>query len=138
MCVYVPVCVCEHVRVCVCVCASLCVCICASMCVRAWVCVRACMHACVCVCVCVCANRNTVLCLHIIFEVSCIHFINHVKCSLLTLVGEMPCYATDHCYYYRYFVFSRRSLAAKQHSLAALFPSVQSRHSFRLPCSNAK
>ena len=136
MCVYVPVCVCEHVRVCVCVCVCqfVCVYMCQYVCACVGVC--ACVHACMHVCV--CANRNTVLCLHIIFEVSCIHFINHVKCSLLTLVGEMPCYATDHCYYYRYFVFSRRSLAAKQHSLAALFPSIQSRHSFRLPCSNAK
>ena len=36
---------------------------------------------------------------YIIYEVLCIHFVDLVKCSVLTIVGKIQSYGNDHYYY---------------------------------------
>ena len=113
-------CVCAraYVRVCVCVCARACVrvraCVCACVCVRAYVyvCARVCMsvracvreRVCVCQCVCVCVRvfeeyNITFISLFLRFYIYI--FVDPlIKRGALTLVGEIPCYRIDRCYYY--------------------------------------
>ena len=78
-------------------CLSMCVCVHACTCVRVCVCVCVCVHVCTCACVCMCkwCTRNTRLRLYI--RGFMYTFVDHVKCSALTLVDEWPHYGND-CY----------------------------------------
>ena len=66
-------------------------------------------YVCVCVCVCVWSAKNLYHeYIMIIFEVlmSALSFLDLLKRSVLTLVGEIWRYKNDRCYYYYYYYYT--------------------------------